>query len=220
MPRDSRIKKVLVIGSGPIIIGQAAEFDYAGTQACRSLKEEGIEVVLLNSNPATIMTDKDIADKVYIEPLTVEFDYAGTQACRSLKEEGIEVVLLNSNPATIMTDKDIADKVYIEPLTVEVVEQLILKEQPDSVLPTLGGQAGLNLAMELEEAGFLREHHVRLIGTTSETIKKAEDRLEFKATMEKIGEPVAASLVVENVEDGLAFRIFKRTPCPPDRYNF
>ena len=130
---------------------------------------------------------------------------AGTQACRSLKEEGIEVVLLNSNPATIMTDKDIADRVYIEPLTVEVVEQLIKKEKPDSVLPTLGGQAGLNLAMELEEAGFLRENGVRLIGTTSETIKKAEDRLEFKATMEKIGEPVAASLVVENVDDGLAF---------------
>ena len=158
MPRDNSIKKVLVIGSGPIVIGQAAEFDYAGTQACRSLKEEGIEVVLLNSNPATIMTDKDIADRVYIEPLTVEG-----------------------------------------------VEQLIKKEKPDSVLPTLGGQAGLNLAMELEEAGFLKENGVRLIGTTSETIKKAEDRLEFKATMEKIGEPVAASLVVENVEDGLAF---------------
>ena len=158
MPRDNSIKKVLVIGSGPIVIGQAAEFDYAGTQACRSLKEEGIEVVLLNSNPATIMTDKDIADRVYIEPLTVE-----------------------------------------------VVEQLIKKEKPDSVLPTLGGQAGLNLAMELEEAGFLKENGARLIGTTSETIKKAEDRLEFKATMEKIGEPVAASLVVENVEDGLAF---------------
>ena len=158
MPRDLSIKKVLVIGSGPIVIGQAAEFDYAGTQACRSLKEEGIEVVLLNSNPATIMTDKDIADRVYIEPLTVE-----------------------------------------------VVEQLIKKERPDSVLPTLGGQAGLNLAMELEEAGFLRENGVRLIGTTSETIRKAEDRLEFKATMEKIGEPVAASLVVENVDDGLAF---------------
>ena len=158
MPRDNSIKKVLVIGSGPIVIGQAAEFDYAGTQACRSLKEEGIEVVLLNSNPATIMTDKDIADRVYIEPLTVE-----------------------------------------------VVEQLIKKEKPDSVLPTLGGQAGLNLARELEEAGFLKENGVRLIGTTSETIKKAEDRLEFKATMEKIGEPVAASLVVENVEDGLAF---------------
>ena len=158
MPRDLSIKKVLVIGSGPIVIGQAAEFDYAGTQACRSLKEEGIEVVLLNSNPATIMTDKDIADRVYIEPLTVE-----------------------------------------------VVEQLIRKERPDSVLPTLGGQAGLNLAMELEETGFLRENGVRLIGTTSETIKKAEDRLEFKATMEKIGEPVAASLVVENVDDGLAF---------------
>ena len=158
MPKNPDIKKVLVIGSGPIVIGQAAEFDYAGTQACRSLKEEGIEVVLLNSNPATIMTDKDIADKVYIEPLTVE-----------------------------------------------VVEQLILKEKPDSVLPTLGGQAGLNLAMELEDRGFLREHNVRLIGTTSETIKKAEDRLEFKKTMEKIGEPIAASLVVENVEDGIAF---------------
>ena len=158
MPKNPDIKKVLMIGSGPIVIGQAAEFDYAGTQACRSLKEEGIEVVLLNSNPATIMTDKDIADKVYIEPLTVE-----------------------------------------------VVEQLILKEKPDSVLPTLGGQAGLNLAMELEERGFLKEHNVRLIGTTSMTIKKAEDRQEFKDTMEKIGEPVAASLVVKSVEDGIAF---------------
>ena len=134
-----------------------------------------------------------------------EFDYAGTQACRSLKEEGLEVVLLNSNPATIMTDKDIADRVYIEPLTAEVVEQLILKERPDSVLPTLGGQAALNLAMELEESGFLRKHHAALIGTTSETIKKAEDRLEFKKTMEKIGEPCAASLVVETVEDGVRF---------------
>ncbi|MCI8597533.1 MAG: carbamoyl-phosphate synthase large subunit [Lachnospiraceae bacterium] len=158
MPKNPEIKKVLVIGSGPIVIGQAAEFDYAGTQACRSLKEEGLEVVLLNSNPATIMTDKDIADRVYIEPLTAD-----------------------------------------------VVEQLILKEKPDSVLPTLGGQAGLNLAMELEERGFFRKNNVRLIGTTSETIKKAEDRLEFKSTMEKIGEPVAASLVVENVEDGIVF---------------
>ena len=158
MPRNKDIKKVLVIGSGPIIIGQAAEFDYAGTQACRSLKEEGMEVVLLNSNPATIMTDKDIADRVYIEPLTVE-----------------------------------------------VVEQLILKEKPDSVLPTLGGQAGLNLAMELEEKGFLKEHNVRLIGTTAATIRKAEDRQEFKDTMEKIGEPVAASKVVTTVEDGVAF---------------
>ena len=158
MPKNSEIKKVLMIGSGPIVIGQAAEFDYAGTQACRSLKEEGIEVVLLNSNPATIMTDKDIADKVYIEPLTVE-----------------------------------------------VVEQLILKEQPDSVLPTLGGQAGLNLAMELEERGFLKEHNVRLIGTTAETIKKAEDRQEFKDTMEKIGEPVAASKVVHTVPEGVDF---------------
>lgn len=158
MPKNKAIKKVLVIGSGPIVIGQAAEFDYAGTQACRSLKEEGLEVVLLNSNPATIMTDKDIADKVYIEPLTVE-----------------------------------------------VVEQLILKEKPDSVLPTLGGQAALNLAMELEEKGFLKQQNVQLIGTTAETIRKAEDRLEFKSTMEKIGEPCAASLVVESIEDGITF---------------
>ena len=158
MPKNNDIKKVLVIGSGPIVIGQAAEFDYAGTQACRSLKEEGIEVVLVNSNPATIMTDKDIADEVYIEPLTV--------------------------PS---------------------LEQIILKEKPDSILPTLGGQAGLNLAMEIAETGFLEEHGVKLIGTTAETIKKAEDRLEFKNTMEKIGEPCAPSLVVENVEDGIKF---------------
>jgi len=158
MPKNPGIKKVLVIGSGPIVIGQAAEFDYAGTQACRSLKEEGIEVVLVNSNPATIMTDKDIADKVYIEPLTVK-----------------------------------------------VLEQLIIEERPDSVLPTLGGQAGLNLAMELEESGFLKAQGIRLIGTTAETIKKAEDRLEFKETMEKINEPVAPSKVVENVEDGIEF---------------
>lgn len=158
MPRDPRIKKVLVIGSGPIVIGQAAEFDYAGTQACRSLKEEGVEVVLLNSNPATIMTDKDIADQVYIEPLTAK-----------------------------------------------IVEQIILKEHPDSVLPTLGGQAGLNLAMELAEKGFFEKAGVRLIGTTARTIKKAEDRLEFKSTMEQIGEPVAPSLVVESLEEGIAF---------------
>ena len=158
MPKNKDIKKVLVIGSGPIVIGQAAEFDYAGTQACRSLKEEGIEVVLVNSNPATIMTDKDIADEVYIEPLTIKS-----------------------------------------------LEQIIIKEKPDSILPTLGGQAGLNLAMEIAETGFLEEHNVKLIGTTALTIKKAEDRLEFKTTMEKIGEPCAPSLVVENVEDGIEF---------------
>ena len=158
MPKNPNVKKVLVIGSGPIIIGQAAEFDYAGTQACRSLKEEGLEVVLVNSNPATIMTDKDIADKVYIEPLTVK-----------------------------------------------VLEQLIEMEKPDSVLPTLGGQAALNLAMELDESGFLTAHGVKLLGTTAMTIKKAEDRQEFKDTMEKIGEPCAASIVVENVADGVAF---------------
>ena len=148
----------MVIGSGPIVIGQAAEFDYAGTQACRSLKEEGIEVVLVNSNPATIMTDRDIADKVYIEPLTAK-----------------------------------------------VLEQIIEKEKPDSILPTLGGQAGLNLGRELEESGFLASHNVKLLGTTAATIRKAEDRQEFKDTMEKIGEPCAASLVVENVADGVAF---------------
>ena len=158
MPRNNDIKKVLVIGSGPIVIGQAADFDYAGTQACRSLKEEGIEVCLVNSNPATIMTDKQIADQVYIEPLTLE----------SLKE-------------------------------------IIIKEKPDSILPTLGGQAGLNLGMELAECGFLDEQGVKLIGTTAETIFKAEDRQAFKDTMEKIGEPIAASQVVKNIEDGIAF---------------
>ena len=158
MPRNKDIKKVLVIGSGPIVIGQAAEFDYAGTQACRSLKEEGVEV------------------------------------CR-----------VNSNPATIMTDKQIADQVYIEPLTLPVLEKIILKEKPDSILPTLGGQAGLNLGMELAESGFLEEHGVKLIGTTAETIFKAEDRQAFKDTMEKIGEPCAASQVVNTVEDGIKF---------------
>ena len=158
MPRIESIKKVLVIGSGPIIIGQAAEFDYAGTQACRSLKEEGICVVLVNSNPATIMTDKEIADIVYIEPLTTDF-----------------------------------------------VKKIIQKEKPDSVLPTLGGQAALNIAMELEESGFLSENDVKLIGTTSNTIKKAEDRLEFKQTMEKIGEPCAPSEVITTVQDALIF---------------
>ena len=158
MPKMDSIKKVLVIGSGPIVIGQAAEFDYAGTQACRSLREEGMEVVLINSNPATIMTDKDIADEVYIEPLTID-----------------------------------------------TVKKVIEKEKPDSILPTLGGQAALNLAMELEESGFLKEKKVRLIGTTSLTIKKAEDRLEFKKTMEKIGEPCAPSEVVTTVEDAVRF---------------
>ena len=158
MPRNNDIRKVLVIGSGPIVIGQAAEFDYAGTQACRSLKEEGVEVVLVNSNPATIMTDGDIADQVYIEPLDIG-----------------------------------------------VLKRIIQKEKPDSVLPTLGGQAGLNLGMELAESGFLEENGIRLIGTTAQTIKKAEDRLEFKSTMEKIGEPCAASQVVHNVEDGIRF---------------
>ncbi|WP_251207748.1 carbamoyl-phosphate synthase large subunit [Acetatifactor aquisgranensis] len=158
MPKKPEITRVMVIGSGPIVIGQAAEFDYAGTQACRSLKEEGVEVILVNSNPATIMTDRDIADKVYIEPLTVK-----------------------------------------------VLEQIIEKEKPDSILPTLGGQAGLNLGMELEESGFLASHGVTLLGTTAATIRNAEGRQEFKDLMERIGEPCAASKVVENIEDGIEF---------------
>ena len=158
MPKNPEIKRVMVIGSGPIVIGQAAEFDYAGTQACRALKEEGLEVILVNSNPATIMTDRDIADKVYIEPLTIQ-----------------------------------------------VLEQIIDKEKPDSILPNMGGQAGLNLGMELEESGFLASRGVKLIGTTATTIRNAEGRQEFKDLMERIGEPCAASLVVETVQDGVDF---------------
>lgn len=156
MSKREDIKKVIIIGSGPIIIGQAAEFDYAGTQACRALKEEGIEVVLINSNPATIMTDKQIADKVYIEPLTTD-----------------------------------------------TVKKIILKEKPDSILPTLGGQNALNLAVELEESGFLKEHNVEMIGTDADTIRMAEDRELFKDAMERINQPVAKSEVAESIEDCL-----------------
>ena len=158
MPKRNDVKKVMVIGSGPIIIGQAAEFDYAGTQACQALKEEGIEVLLVNSNPATIMTDINIADKVYIEPLNAE-----------------------------------------------TAKKIIIKEKPDSLLPTLGGQTGLNLAMELAESGFLAEQGVKLLGTATEAIKMAEDRQAFKDTMESIGEPCIASKVVTTVEDAVAF---------------
>ena len=158
MPRREDVKKVMVIGSGPIVIGQAAEFDYAGTQACQALKEEGIEVVLANSNPATIMTDTNIADKVYIEPLNAE-----------------------------------------------TAKKIILRERPDSLLPTLGGQTGLNLAMELAESGFLAEQDVKLLGTATEAIKMAEDRQAFKDTMERIGEPCIASKVVTTVEDAVGF---------------
>ena len=156
--RDTSIKKVAVIGSGPIIIGQAAEFDYAGTQACNELKKEGIEVVLINSNPATIMTDKNMADKIYIEPLTVT-----------------------------------------------TVKKILLKEKPDSVLPNLGGQTGLNISMELAESGFLEENNIRLLGTMPDGIKKAEDRQAFKDTMEAIGEPCIASKVVTNAEDAVEY---------------
>ena len=158
MPKNPEIKKVLVLGSGPIVIGQAAEFDYAGTQACRALKEEGLEVVLVNSNPATIMTDKDIADHVYIEPLNIP-----------------------------------------------TVTQVIEKERPDSILPTLGGQTGLNLAMALHENGTLAKYGVKLLGTSPESIRKAEDRQGFKDCMEEIGQPCVTSEVVESVEDAVSF---------------
>ena len=158
MPKNPNIKKVLVLGSGPIVIGQAAEFDYAGTQACRALKEEGVEVVLVNSNPATIMTDKDIADHVYIEPLNIAS-----------------------------------------------ITQVIQMERPDSILPTLGGQTGLNLAMNLHEQGILAEYNVKLLGTSPESIRKAEDRQGFKDAMEAIGQPCVTSDVVESVEDAVAF---------------
>ncbi len=165
MSKREDIKKVIIIGSGPIIIGQAAEFDYAGTQACRALKEEGVEVVLINSNPATIMTDKQIADKVYIEPLTSD-----------------------------------------------TVKKIILKEKPDSILPTLGGQNALNLAVELEESGFLKEHNVEMIGTDADTIRMAEDRELFKDAMERINQPVAKSAVAESLED--CVKIAKRIGYP------
>ena len=158
MPKNKDIKKVLVIGSGPIVIGQAAEFDYAGTAACRELKKEGIEVVLINSNPATIMTDKEMADNIYIEPITVK-----------------------------------------------TIEKIIKKEKPDSILPNLGGQTGLNIAMELYESGFLKENNVRLLATGPEGIKNAEDRQAFKNMMERINEPCIASKVVTNIEDAILF---------------
>nr|WP_304098262.1 carbamoyl-phosphate synthase large subunit [Mitsuokella multacida] len=158
MPKKANLNKVMVIGSGPIIIGQAAEFDYAGSQACRALKEEGLEVVLVNSNPATIMTDTHIADRVYIEPLTVEF-----------------------------------------------LEEIISKERPDGLLATLGGQAGLNLAVQLSEKGVLEKYHVELLGTPLKAIERAEDRELFKETMQKLGEPIPESTIVEDVPSAVAF---------------
>ena len=156
MPKDPRIKKVLVIGSGPIIIGQAAEFDYSGTQACRALKAEGIETVLLNSNPATIMTDPDVADHVYIEPMTLE-----------------------------------------------VVERILDIEKPDSVLPNLGGQSGLNLCSELSEAGVLEKYNVQVIGVQVDAIERGEDRIEFKHTMQKLGIEMPRSEVAYSVEEAV-----------------
>lgn len=158
MPRKPGIKKVLVIGSGPIVIGQAAEFDYAGTQACRSLREEGLEVVLVNSNPATIMTDAHMADRVYIEPLTVEF-----------------------------------------------VTRVIRQEKPDGLLPTLGGQVGLNMALQLAESGVLEREQVTLLGTPLSAIKRAEDRELFKEMMEQIGEPIPESVIVSTVPEAVSF---------------
>lgn len=158
MPRNDRLKKILVIGSGPIVIGQAAEFDYAGTQACKALKEEGYEVVLINSNPATIMTDTNIADKVYIEPITIDF-----------------------------------------------VTQIIRQERPDGLLPTLGGQTGLNMAVELAKNGILEKENVQLLGTQLSTIEKAEDRDQFRELMRELGQPVPESTIVTSVEEALDF---------------
>jgi carbamoyl-phosphate synthase large subunit len=158
MPRNEDIKNILVIGSGPIVIGQAAEFDYAGTQACLALKEEGCRVILINNNPATVMTDK---------------------AC--------------------------ADVVYFEPLTVESVEKIILKENPDGILATLGGQTGLNLALSLHNEGILEKYGVPLLGTPIESIMKGEDREEFRDLMHQLGEPVPESDIVETVEGALQF---------------
>lgn len=158
MPKIESIKKTLVLGSGPIIIGQAAEFDYSGTQACQALKEEGIEVVLINSNPATIMTDQEIADHIYIEPLTLDF-----------------------------------------------IEKIIEKERPDSLLAGMGGQTGLNLAVDLYEAGILDKYGVKIIGTSVESIKKGEDRDTFREVMREIGQPVIESDIVTTLEEGLAY---------------
>ena len=156
MPKRTDIKKVLIIGSGPIVIGQAAEFDYAGTQACLALKEEGYEVILCNSNPATIMTDTAIADKVYMEPLTLEF-----------------------------------------------IAKIIRYERPDALLPGIGGQTGLNLAMQLQKKGVLAECRVELLGTDSSSIERAEDRELFKELCEELGEPVLPSDIATNEEDGI-----------------
>ena len=158
MPLNKDIKKVLVIGSGPIVIGQAAEFDYSGTQACQALKEEGIEVVLVNSNPATIMTDKEIADKIYIEPLTLEF-----------------------------------------------VEKVIEKERPDSLLAGMGGQTGLNLAVELYDNGILDKYNVKVIGTSISSIKEGEDRELFRDMMNRINEPVIESEIITDFDEGMAY---------------
>lgn len=158
MPKRTDINKILVIGSGPIIIGQAAEFDYAGTQACLALKEEGYSVVLINSNPATIMTDKEIADKVYIEPISLEF-----------------------------------------------VSRIIRKERPDAILPTLGGQTGLNMAMSLHESGILEECNVEVLGTKLDAIQKAEDREEFRTLMNDLNEPVPDSEIVHTIQEAVTF---------------
>ena len=169
MPKRTDLKKIMIIGSGPIIIGQAAEFDYSGTQACLALKEEGYETVLINSNPATIMTDKHIADKVYIEPITLEF-----------------------------------------------VEKVLVKEHPDAIIPTLGGQTGLNMAVQLQESGILNQLGIEIIGTKLDTINEAEDREEFKELMNKLHEPVPASKSTHNYReakkfvDGIGFPVIIR----------
>jgi len=179
MPKRKDLKTILVVGAGPIIIGQACEFDYSGTQACKALKDEGYKVILINSNPATIMTDPGVADKTYIEPITLEV------LEKILKKD--KVILINSNPATIMTDPGVADKTYIEPITLEVLEKILKKEKPDAILPTMGGQTALNLAMEAEKKGILKRYKIELIGANSKAISNAEDRKKFRKNMLDIG---------------------------------
>src|ERR1700687_410227 len=192
MPRRDDIETILLIGSGPIIIGQACEFDYSGTQACRVVREEGYRGVLVNYDPAALIIGQ-----------AVEFDYSSAQACRVVREEGYRVVLVNSNPATIMTDPEFADATYVEPLNVPSLERIIARERPDALLPTRGGQTGLNLAIALDEAGVLDAYGVELIGASIEAIRTAGDRQRFKTAMGEIGLRVPPSGVAYAVDEAL-----------------
>ncbi len=213
MPKRTDIKSILILGAGPIVIGQACEFDYSGAQACKALREEGYRVILVNSNPATIMTDPEMADATYIEPIHWEVVRKIIEKERALREEGYRVILVNSNPATIMTDPEMADATYIEPIHWEVVRKIIEKERPDAVLPTMGGQTALNCALELERQGVLEEFGVTMIGATADAIDKAEDRRRFDVAMKKIGLETARSGIAHTMEEALAVAADVGFPC-------